>query len=78
MSTNNCMEVWLSTKLNLLDVIYIQASLKSTVSVIELISSNQSHAQEATVQRSRISNTVLSYIILYENFQKLTDIELFY
>ena len=63
MSTKNCMEVLFSTKLNLSDVSYIQAGLKSTVSVMELISSNQSHAQEVTVQRSRISNTVLSYIL---------------
>ena len=63
MLTENCMEVLLSTKLNLSDVSYIQAGLKSTVSVVELISSNQPHAQEVTVQRSRISNTVLSYIL---------------
>ena len=51
MSTKNCMEVLLSTKLNLSDVLYIQAGLKSTVSVMELISSNQSHAQEVTGPR---------------------------
>ena len=59
------------------DVSYIQAGLKSTVSVAELISSNQLRAQEVTVQRSRISNTVLSYI-LEENSEKLPDIELFH
>ena len=63
MLTENCVEVLLSTKLNLSDVSYIQAGLKSTVSVVELISPNQLHAQEITVQRSRISNTVLSYIL---------------
>ena len=65
MLTENCMEVLLLTKLNLSDVFYIQAGLKRTrtVSVVELISSNQPHAQEVTVQRSRISNTVLSYIL---------------
>ena len=77
MSTKNCMEVLLSTKLHLSDVFYIQAGFKSTVSVKELISSNRSHAQEVTVQRSRISNTVLSYI-LHENSEKLPDIELFH
>ena len=63
MLTENCMEVLLSTKLNLSDVSYIQAGLKSIVSVVELISSNQPHAQEVTVQRSRISNSVLSYTL---------------
>ena len=63
MLSKNYMEVLLSTKLNLSDVSYIQAGLKSTVSVVKLISSNQPHAQEVTVQRSRISNTVLSYIL---------------
>ena len=77
MLTKNCMEVLLSTKLNLSDVSYIQAELKSTLSVLELISPNQPHAQEVTVQRSRISITVLSYI-LEDNSKKLHDIELFH
>ena len=69
------MEDFLSTKLNLSDFSYMQAELKSTVSVVELIRSNQ--PQEVTVQRSRISNTVLSYI-LRKNSEKLPDIELFH
>ena len=77
MSTENCMEVLLSTKLNLSDISYIQAGLKSTVSVVELISPSQPHAQKVTVQKSRILYTVLSYI-LEENSKKLPDIELFH
>ena len=63
MLTENCMEVLLSTKINSSDVSYIQTGLKSTVSVVELIISNQPHAQEVTLQRSRISHAVLSYIL---------------
>ena len=76
--TENCMAVLLSTKLNLSDVIsHIQAGLKSTVSAVELIDSNQPHTQEITIQRNRRSNTVLSYI-LHENPEKLPNVELFY
>ena len=72
------MAVLLSTKLNLPDVTSrIQAGLKSTVSAVKRISLYQPHPQEVIVQRSRIPYmpSVL-FCILYENSEKLPDVEL--
>ena len=55
MLAENCMEVLLSTKLNLSDVTsHIQAGLKSTESVVKLISSNQPHTNEVTKQSNSL------------------------
>ena len=60
------MALLLSTKLPLSDVTsHVQASLKSTVSALELISSNQPHTQEVIIQSCPIffTKTLKNYLM---------------